>query len=271
MGRVLQAIRVSLPGSRPTTHTAYITGPARARDRFVLAPYFPDLETGELVPEIPAQCSWTNGDTRPCRIGRKDTRDRCTGPCFPLWVLHCKVHGPHFTVYPPGHFPWGHEAVVQTPVDGGAQHVPITEGQDTVPEILEGTMLGPVWEASQGRLWSSVCDRDEGTWRSVQVRKVADAARLVGIAGDVDDAGRDAVHAEVLGVPAQLLRDARRSVTQEPGLISRAKAVIRVVMAVIRTGGSFVYRLIVAGYRAGLWGRPLRWLSNLSRLLALAT
>jgi hypothetical protein len=259
-----------LAGSRPTSDTAYIAGPARARDRFVLTPYFVDPATGEYVPEVPARCSWTNGDTRPCRIGRKDTRDRCTGPCFPLWVLHCKTHGPHFTVYPPGHFPWGHEAVVQVPPDGTTPHITVAEDQDVVPEILEDTLFEPVWEASQGRLWSSECDRDEGTWRSVQVRKVEDAAQLVGVAGDVDDAGRDVQHAELLGVPAQLLRDARRSIAQEPGLISRAKAVIRIVMAVIRAGGSFVDRLIVAGFRVGLWGRPFRWMANLARLLTLA-
>jgi hypothetical protein len=174
-------------------------------------------------------------------------------------------------VYPPGHFPWGHDAVVQVPFDGTAPRVTVTEDQDAVPDVLEGTLFEPVWEASQGRLWSSVCDRGEGTWRSVQVRKVEDAAQLVGVAGDMDDAGRDALHAELLGVPAQLLRDARRSIAQAPGLISRAKAVIRVVMAVMRAGGPFVDRLIAAGYRAGLWGRPFRWVSKVMRLLALAT
>ena len=271
MGRVLQAIRASLAGTRPTTSAAYITGPARARDRFVLTPYVLDQATGALVPEIPARCSWTNGDTRPCRIGRKDTRDRLTGPCFPLWVLHCKTHGPCFTVYPPGHFPWGHDAIVQAPADGTAPRFSVTGDQDAVPDGLEDTLFEPAWEGSHGRLWSSECDRDEGTWRSVQVRKVEDAAQLVGVAGDVDDAGRDVLRAELLGVPAQLLRDARRSIAMEPGLISRAKAVICVVMAVMLTGGSFVDRLIAAGYRAGLWGRPFRWMSHVSRLLALAT
>lgn len=271
MGRGLLANRASLAGSRPTSDTAYITGPARARDRFVIAPYFLDRATGELVPEVPAQCSWRNGDTRPCRIGRKDTRDRCTGPCFPLWVLHCKTHGPHFTVYPPGHFPWGHDAVVQAPIDGTAPRVTVTEEQDAVPDVLEGTLFEPVWEAAHERLWSSDCDRVDGTWRSVQVRKVEDAARLAGVAGDVDDAGRDVQHAEVLGVPAQLLRDARKSVAEKPGLISRAKAVIRVVLAVVRAGGSFADRLIAAGYRAGLWGRQFRWLSNIGRLLTRVT
>lgn len=185
--------------------------------------------------------------------------------------MHCRTHHAHFTVYPPGHFPWGQQAIVQVPTDGSVPRVVVAADQDDVPAVFEDTLFEPAWEAAHERLWSSECDRAGETWRSVQVRKVDDTVRLVGVADTVNDAGRDAVHAELLGVATQLLRDARRSIAQEPGLISRARAVIRIVLTVLRAGGPFVNRLTAAGYRARLWGRPFRWMSNTSRLLALAT
>ncbi len=50
-----------------------------------------------------------------CKLERHSFRDRKTGPRFALRILYCATHGRHFTVYPPGHVPYGREAVA--PVD----------------------------------------------------------------------------------------------------------------------------------------------------------
>jgi len=54
-----------------------------------------------------------------CRLVRHSFRDRKTGPRFALRILFCATHGCHFTVYPPGHVPYGREAMA--PVDERGQ------------------------------------------------------------------------------------------------------------------------------------------------------
>ncbi len=54
-----------------------------------------------------------------CKLARHSFRDRKTGPRFALRILYCATHGRHFTVYPPGHVPYGREAVA--PVDEGGR------------------------------------------------------------------------------------------------------------------------------------------------------
>ena len=46
-----------------------------------------------------------------CQLERHSFRDRKTGPRFALQILHCATHGRYFTVYPPGHVPYGRQAV----------------------------------------------------------------------------------------------------------------------------------------------------------------
>ncbi len=50
-----------------------------------------------------------------CRLTVQLYRPRKTGPGYPVQVLLCRTHGRSFTVYPPGHVPYGRIAVA--PVD----------------------------------------------------------------------------------------------------------------------------------------------------------
>ncbi len=50
-----------------------------------------------------------------CRLRKHDFRDRKTGPRFGLRILYCSTHQRYFTVYPPGHVPYGRQAVA--PID----------------------------------------------------------------------------------------------------------------------------------------------------------
>ena len=46
-------------------------------------------------------------------------RARRTGPCFPLAVVGCSRHPlGRYTLYPPGHSPYGRQAVVSCSVSG---------------------------------------------------------------------------------------------------------------------------------------------------------
>ena len=54
-----------------------------------------------------------------CKLEKHSFRARKTGPPFALRILHCATHGRYFTVYPPGHVPYGRVAVA--PVDERGQ------------------------------------------------------------------------------------------------------------------------------------------------------
>ncbi len=50
-----------------------------------------------------------------CELREHCFRDRKTGPRFALRIFHCVTHRRYFTVYPPGHVPYGRQAMA--PVD----------------------------------------------------------------------------------------------------------------------------------------------------------
>ncbi len=81
------------------------------KDRpFLCAPYVTEQE-GRLRPvEGIDRCPLaTVGET--CGLRKHDFRDRKTGPEFALRILYCRRHRHYFTVYPPGHVPYGRQAI----------------------------------------------------------------------------------------------------------------------------------------------------------------
>ena len=103
---------------------------------FLSAAYVADAE-GRYAPSADIdQCPWAQGCER-CRLEKHDFRPRKTGPEVPLRVLLCHTHGHFFTVYPPGHVPYGRVALAAVDLQGE----PI--GRD-LPEPLgscEGTLF----------------------------------------------------------------------------------------------------------------------------------
>ena len=91
----------------------------RGRDRpFLCMPYV----AGEGGCPRPVKgierCPWAVlGET--CKLERHSFRERKTGPRFALRILYCATHRRYFTVYPPGHVPYGRVAVA--PVDERGQ------------------------------------------------------------------------------------------------------------------------------------------------------
>ncbi len=69
-----------------------------------------------------------------CRLVVHSYRGRKTGPGFALLVMYCHDHEKHFTVYPPGHVPYGRVAVAPVDVGGfgirgeGAWHETLFRG-----------------------------------------------------------------------------------------------------------------------------------------------
>lgn len=192
-------------------------------------------------------------------------RPRRTGPRFALWVLRCRTHDVYFTVYPPGHVPYGQQPVLPLAPDGRIPVAPQSVGQDERPPIFDGTLFEAAWDAGRGCVWSRECLQQSGRWQATQVQRVEQAARLTGVSADLDVTVQS-TQAEALGVDVLTLREAQSLVRQKPGLISRGAAVVRVLEACLRRGGHLVRRLIAAGHLAELWGRPYWWNLSASRL-----
>lgn len=97
----------------------------RGRDRpFLCAPYVAvEGECPRPVEGIERCPLAAVGET--CKLERHSFRNRKTGPRFALRVLNCATHGCYFTVYPPGHVPYGRQAVA--PVDERGQAAPEQE------------------------------------------------------------------------------------------------------------------------------------------------
>ncbi|MCK4659055.1 MAG: hypothetical protein KAV82_05985 [Phycisphaerae bacterium] len=194
-------------------------------------------------------------------------RNRKTGPCFALTVCRCHRHNRAFTLYPPGHRPYGRKALAQVepggrwPVkegdeqEGGGKHV------DSGARVFEGTLFDAALDAANGTAWSRFEDEYGGRgvepYWSTQLRHIEQSTRLLGVSANLDATLRNSV-AEVLGVERMLLEELSAEVSTRPGYRSRGRAVGRVLES-LPPGRYVMDRLLFAGHLVGLWGRPLQW------------
>lgn len=183
-------------------------------------------------------------------------RPRVTGPRHPLVVARCAVHEVAFTLYPPGHYPYGRVPLAHLAPDGSAVR----------SAVFEGTLFAAALDAAQGCAWErsipawSDAELDptlqvSGGW-STQQRRLCLALRILGLDGDVPAAPQHAI-ATALHVDTLELRDAARAIDASPGYRTRGQAVQAVVEA--RPVEQQLPRLLVAGHLAGLWGQPWSW------------
>jgi len=144
-----------------------------------------------------------------CNCGQVTSRSRKTGPRFPLAVVSCSWHPQgRYTLYPPGHYPYGYEQL--------APYSP--SGQLLVDAITRQ----PPWEAT---LFAAAVDaakgerrRSESRWfqpydprrRRTQDRRLELAGRLMGVHPALDRGVRERI-ATRLGVATMTLASATAS------------------------------------------------------------
>jgi hypothetical protein len=191
-----------------------------------------------------------------CRVFEDHRRFRKTGPCFPVAVIGCLVHPAHrYTVYPPGHFPYGRKAVVACSVSG-----PSLLDASTGEPPWEATVFAAALDASAGRRWlRSVPGFDrpplDDRRRRTQGRHLEWTGRLVGVHPDLDEDERLRIAAR-LGVPGMAVLGAARSWSRS--WTARGVAITAVLLAV-PVDALLLDRLLQAGEVARLWARPRRW------------
>jgi hypothetical protein len=210
------------------------------------------------------------GDEDACRLVLDHLRPRTTGPCFPLVVLRCMTHGCGFTLYPPGHVPYGRRAVAPVAADGSL--VSVHEADDSPqepdddeyvvpPEALTfcGTVFDAALDAARGRIWRrGHLPGGTDRWWSTQGRWIERALLLLGLAPDQSVALRHEI-AELLVVDTLMLHDLSSKLVGQVGYRQRGQLICEVLAALPLASAFLAERLQNCGQRSGLWGAPLRW------------
>jgi len=232
---------------------------------FVTTPY--DASGAEVVSVIPARgpC-WSAGS--PCRIRRHHRRKRKTGPPWGwVHVVRCVTHRRAFTIYPPGHVPYGREPLVELAPDGGELGQPAPSTQ----EAASPSLFAAARAAAEGVRWPREgAPSSVGGVRTTQRRHIARAADLLGLAEEKTRTPSASVVAGVTGLAEGELVEVAAGLASSSDLLAWGHAVARVVGRLrARVGRALMDRLAVLGHLAGLWGRPYRWLARTGRLLAL--
>ncbi len=235
-----------------------------ARTPFVITPYR-GKSAGELKPILPSRgpCGGLLGE--PCCLTVHHERERSTGPCFPVTVIYCSAHDVSFTLYPPGHVPYGREPL--TPTAEGGQWITAepVDGEDADDESLSAAVnayRGTYFDAALDAALGLIGRREDSAgssdlWWSTQQRRLQRGVSLLGLTSDVEVDEQHAL-AEILAVDTLLLTDQARQIEQKPGYRQRGKAICA-VLASLRPGTWLPDRLAECGHRRGLWGAPWRW------------
>jgi len=244
--------------------SGYLLSGAAATRAFVVTPYVA-RPCGVLEAEVPREgvCRTAGGPA--CRIAVHHYRERVTGPCFPLTVVRCAVHGRAFTLYPPGHVPYGRRAVALVAPDGG-EVVPAEASRGADPVAAwSGTVFQAAVDAAFGRAWPRDGEGGPGapSWRT-QRRHLARGARLLGVEPDLDETTRGQVARE-LGVVLLALRAGADRLRVRPGYRALGEAQLGVLLK-LPASPATPRRLLVTGHLTRLWGPPHAWEPGLRAL-----
>lgn len=201
-------------------------------------------------------------------------RRRTTGPCFPLAVLRCKTHGRGFTLYPPGHVPYGRRAIAPVAPDGSPvtiEQAGVEEGRQQPDDEQEQAALSPAALAFRGTVFDAALDAAAGCiwqrghlpggserWWSSQGRWIDRALRLLGLAPDQSVSLRHEI-AELLLVDTLRLQELSSQLGGTVGYRRRGLAICQVLAALPVRSAFLAERLQNCGQRSGLWACPLRW------------
>lgn len=214
---------------------------------------------GELEPEIPSEGVCAGQDARACKLSVDHRRERCTGPCFPLTVMRCRSHGRGFTLYPPGHVPYGRVGLLAVAPDGSRAR------DDDRMERFEGTFFAASLDAAKGRAWHREHTGGSERWWGTQLRRITRAAQLLGLSPGIPSRRCELV-AGVLGLDNLLLLVSVKQFRAARGYRERGAAIRRVLEALPQSH-LLPERLTECGTIAGRWGEGLRWLSGSATLV----
>jgi hypothetical protein len=238
-----------------------------ARRPFIVTPYCLDGH-GVRVPEMPLKCvgatAGLDGDGGGCRVRIHHWRQRKTGPGFPVVVAECRPHLLVFTLYPPGHVPYGRVAIAPVDPEGRVLHESagddaleaagsVEDDGDCAPLAWGSTLFRAAQDAAQGVAWPRVSSGAEG-WRT-QGRWIALGATILGL---TSPAAEGSIATGLLGVSALTQRGATAAYAAASGYRSRGQAVTRPLVDLEQAGVFVLDWLLGAGFVTTRWGAPRR-------------
>ena len=222
---------------------------SRAHLSFATTTYRAD-EDGMLRPQLPSRCIYATGAQR-CSIIVDHYRPRKTGPCFPLAVVGCSAHSQRrYTLYPPGHVPYGRVSVAPYSPSGE-----LMVDAATRKPPWETTLFAAAGDAAKGEWWSSESLCDDPRRRRTQGRRLELAGRLLGVHPLLEEGVRERI-ATRLGVATMKLLGGAGAWSRS--WKTRGAAVLAVLYS-IPIQASLLYRMLTAGAAGGLWAQPRQW------------
>lgn len=224
----------------------------RATSPFLCAPYF----AGEGERYEPSQtidrCPWA-GAGEPCQICKHGFRARKTGPQIPLRILLCKPHCRYFTVYPPGHVPYGRCGVAAVDLRGET-----IERSEMEPDAsCQGCLFEAALDVVAGRMWEREPVEDlERPRYPTQRRRLEHCGLLLGLSCALPRVVVEQIR-DHLGLDGLDHTLERQRFQQPKRPTPRAEAILATHQQVARN--QRVQRLLAAGSLSGLWGHPWLW------------
>lgn len=235
-----------------------------ASRRFVIAPYPLDVNGQRHEPEVSA-CPVSLDAPKACRVELHHRRPRRTGPCHPLLVLTCEVHGEVFTVYPPAFGPYLREPMLAVTSEGLVRGLtsaaPLASSVAScgtqAAACFEGTYFDAALDVVAGRIWPREASDYTCPRRVTQVRRLREALAWLGLDPAVSGRERE-MRAEVLDVELVLLTEQARALERDASLLAMGSAV-KCVLDRLPGRPCLLDRLLGSGRAAGRWGPSARW------------
>ena len=228
----------------------YSGGP-RLRRAFIVTSYVPGPDGVPLAVVPPVCIQGAGPDGLDCAVTIDHLRQRKTGPTHPLAVARCSVHGCGYTLYPPAYAPYRRQQVVKIAPD----ETPILSEEEGLGEDYADTVFAAALDGADGVAWARSSDATiPEHWWSTQRRHLRLAARLVGVARNLDDWIRESI-ASVLSASGLWQREHSGA----KGYRALGTAVCGILKRLRGGHGARAFALLVCGHLAGLWGEPIRW------------
>ena len=210
---------------------------------FAMTTYKADTK-GVLCPDLPSRCVFATG-AQTCSIFVDHYRLRKTGPCFPLAVVGCTRHPQgRYTLYPPGHFPYGRKPMA--PYSPSGELLLVVE---TNRPPWEATIFAAAVDAANGERWSSESLWDDPRCRRTQGRRLELTGRLLGVHPQQDEEVREQIATRLSVATMTLLTGAK---TWAVDWKMRGEAILTVLAATPKQV-SLLDRMVAAGAVGGLW------------------
>ncbi len=206
-------------------------------------------------------CPKGRNDGEQCHISINHYRQRKTGPCFPIAVVGCYKHDFYFTLYPPGHLPYGRQPLMANlSVDGNSVtfESDSMHGSENKLNSFKDSLFDAVLDAYHSKIWSKESTTGSMEPRfNTQLRKLDWASRLLGVHDALDIKQSEEI-IQILNLKGQMIAESLSELKHQATAKKQGQVICQLLMMLPQTLSLFE-RLTEAGSVALLWPTPFFW------------